>query len=234
MSSLVRSVVRIHLIGPIVSVSLICLVIGIMQICPVIQLCFGMCFSWYLSHNQPPFWTEKSPRTLLRAWTTIIRKTALHATKQTRRKNTFSGSILWCKASKQQGDNDSQPANCFLNSIMRIWLESIVSRIYIFFYSLRCLCHCRSIWFVLSWYERSKFRTVQQFSTFMITWMGSECNGELQISPHVQFRVYQMNPLWKPSWPKSQDGFHTLEISFNPHTFWSSQLVPEPPYKHHQ
>lgn len=44
-SSLVRSVVRIHLIGPIVSVSLICLVIGIMQICPVIQLCFGMCFS---------------------------------------------------------------------------------------------------------------------------------------------------------------------------------------------
>ena len=44
-SFLVRSVVRIHLIGPIVSVSLICLVIGIMQICPVIQLCFGMCFS---------------------------------------------------------------------------------------------------------------------------------------------------------------------------------------------
>lgn len=131
-SSLVRAVVRIHLIGPIVSVSLICLVIGIMQICPVIQLCFGMCFSWYLSHNQPPFWTEKSPRTLLRAWTTIIRKTALHATKQTRRKNTFSGSILWCKASKQQGDNDSQPANCFLNSTMRIWLESIVSRIYSF------------------------------------------------------------------------------------------------------
>lgn len=43
-SFLVRSVVRIHLIGPIVSVSLICLVIGIMQICPVIQLCFGMCF----------------------------------------------------------------------------------------------------------------------------------------------------------------------------------------------
>ena len=131
-SSLVRSVVRIHLIGPIVSVSLICLVIGIMQICPVIQLCFGMCFSWYLSHNQPPFWTEKSPRTLLRAWTAIIWKTALHATKQTRRKNTFFGSILWCKASKQQGDNDSQPANCFLNSIMRIWLESIVSRIYSF------------------------------------------------------------------------------------------------------
>ncbi len=31
-----------------------------------------------------------------------------------------SVSILWCKASKQQGDNDSQPANCFLNSIMRI------------------------------------------------------------------------------------------------------------------
>ena len=31
-SSLVRSVVRIHLIGPIVSVSLICLVIGIMQL----------------------------------------------------------------------------------------------------------------------------------------------------------------------------------------------------------
>ena len=132
-SSLVRSVVRIHLIGPIVSVSLICLVIGIMQICPVIQLCFGMCFSWYLSHNQPPFWTEKSPRTLLRAWAAIIRKTALHATKQTRRKNTFFGSILWCKASKQQEDNDSQPANCFLNSTMRIWLESIVSRIYIFF-----------------------------------------------------------------------------------------------------
>ena len=100
--------------------------------CPVIQLFFGMCFSWYLSHNQPPFWTEKSPRTLLRAWTAIIRKTALHATKQSRWKNTFFGSILWCKASKQQGDNDSQPANCFLNSIMRIWLESIVSRIYSF------------------------------------------------------------------------------------------------------
>ncbi len=44
-SFLVRSVVWIHLIGTIVSVSSICLVIGIMQICPVIQLFFGMCFS---------------------------------------------------------------------------------------------------------------------------------------------------------------------------------------------
>ena len=44
-SSLVRSVVWILLIGTIVSVSPICLVIGIMQIRPVIQLFFGMCFS---------------------------------------------------------------------------------------------------------------------------------------------------------------------------------------------
>ena len=93
---------------------------------------FGYAFSQTLFSLLSPFWTEKSPRTLLRAWTAIIRKTALHATKQSRWKNTFFGSILWCKASKQQGDNDSQPANCFLNSIMRIWLESIVSRIYSF------------------------------------------------------------------------------------------------------
>ena len=44
-SFLVRSVVWIHLIGTIVSVSSICFVIGIMQICTVIQLFFGMCFS---------------------------------------------------------------------------------------------------------------------------------------------------------------------------------------------
>lgn len=74
---------------------------------------------WYAFSPKPFPWlfsflNRKAPRTLLRAWVAALRGLALHATKQNRVKNTLFGSILWCKATKQQGDNNSQHITAFL------------------------------------------------------------------------------------------------------------------------
>ena len=64
--------------------------------------------------------------------------------------------VMWCKATKQQGDYCSQPHNRFLDPIMRIVEESIVSVIYFF------VCQTPKsfrIRFVLSFYELLMLRT---------------------------------------------------------------------------
>ena len=127
-------VVWIHLIGTVVSIGLIYPVIRIMQICPMVQLLFCTHFPWNFSHVC--LLSEPKKSTHFASYVDChYSKTTLHVTKQSQWKEFLLfvfGSILWCKASKQQGDNDSQPANCFLNSIVRIWLKSIVSKIYSF------------------------------------------------------------------------------------------------------
>ena len=74
---------------------------------------------WYVFSPKPSPWlfsflNRNNPHILLCTWAAAIQNLALHATKQNRVENTLFGSILWCKATKQQGDNNSQHSTAFL------------------------------------------------------------------------------------------------------------------------
>ena len=107
--------IGIWLVGMIVGVWPIRLVVGIVLIRPVIQLLFGMRFPWYFTAHLFLLSEPKNPRTC------IVRGRRLQIYCFTRNKTRpmkYYRFVMWCKATKQQGDNYSQPAqplSWFLN-----------------------------------------------------------------------------------------------------------------------
>ena len=107
-----RLVIRIHLIGTVISVSLISFVVRVMLVSPIIQLLLSVSLAGHFLLLILYSFPNQKVHALCSCVDYDSSGISLYTRQNKASKNSLV-QILWCKATKQQGDNFSQRTTAF-------------------------------------------------------------------------------------------------------------------------